>query len=194
MLPDFPAIKAERARRLLRQARANSLQKHGVLPQLASIHQPEGDAVHLTDVHGDTAMTSYEQSRSGFDVHADELPKLDDAAWLLKLEAMTDTFADGQMKLLIKRLEEVTASTGNIVSADGQPLSERHVLQMFDKMVLDFDGDDIAPGYAFLTSPEMGKRLAEMQVSDDFKQEHAQILDRQRIDWRLREADRKLVD
>lgn len=194
MLPDFPRIKSERADRLMKRAHTESRAKHAILPKLSTVMQPEGDAVNLTDVEGRTAMSGYEQFRSKLEVTLDELPKLDDEAWFEKFTRMTDELADEEMKLLIHRMNEVTTEAGNVVDAKGQALSEDHLLQIIDRVQLDFEDGRLSPDFALLTSPEMGKRLSELSVSDSFKERHARIIERQFSDWRLRQADRKLVD
>ncbi len=194
MLSDFPTIKAERIAQLLKRARTASRARHTVLPNLRAMMQPEGDAVHFTDVEGQTAMSGYEHFQSGIQVTLAELPELDDAAWYKKIKTMTDDMADEEMKLLLRRMGEVTSETGNVVRTKGEPLSEEHLLQIFDKVQLDFVGGQVSPDFTFLTTPQMGKRLAEMENSDSFKEGYARIIARQFIDWRFRQADRKLVD
>lgn len=156
--------------------------------------QHEGDAVHLEDIDGNVAMSNYEEMTSALEIHKSDIPNLFDDLWTERLTTMTDRFATQQMEQMIRTLDRVTAQTGNVINAQGAPVSEDLLLNIFDTAVLDFENGEISPDFCLLTSQKTSEKFASLELTDDFKRKHRAIIDRQYIDWRLREADRKLVD
>jgi hypothetical protein len=194
MLPDFPRLKAERFRWLQRAAYKRSLGKHPILPQMRFFKQHEGDQAQLFDVDGNEAMSGYEKFESRMEIQASELPGLDNEHWLRKLEKMTDDFAASQMKLLLKRVEEAATSAGNVIAAEGGELTEDLIFKVFEKIDFDFEGDRVAPGFAFVAAPGMAERLASLKETEEYKRKHEQLIEQKRVSFRLRQAARKLVD
>lgn len=168
--------------------------KHPALPELRFYKQHEGDKVNLQDIEGNETMSGYEKFESGLEVQMTELYNYDDKRWLVELEKMTDEFANSQMKLLLQKVGEAAESSGNVIDGGGNQLDDEHLLRVFEKVQLDFEGDEIAPGYAFIVAPGIANRLAELGKSEDFQKKYERIVENQRIAFRLRQADRKLVD
>jgi hypothetical protein len=194
MLPDFPSLKSRRHERLINLAQDISQHNHPILPELARRTQHEGEGVLMNDIDNDVAMSEYELFQAEFTIRADELPGLTNDKWVTKLRELTDHFASEQMKLLLRRVEESTQKTGNVIKSSEADISVDAILDMLERVTLDFEGNDLSPGYSFLTSPEQGKRLAQLEPTPEQEERHKAILARQRIEWRLREANRKLVD
>ncbi len=193
MLPDFPQVKELRGNMLMRAAYARALQEHGILLQMRHLQIPEGRDFRAVAIGGDVETSGFH--KIGFELSAkvEELPSMDDAAWLERLyEQITKPVVDEQEKLLIRRLDEVTAATGQVVTAKERPLHEV-LLASIEMLPGHFDsrGEPVMP--TLLVGKEMMEKFMTMETPDDFDERQREIIERKRIEWRLEQADRALV-
>jgi hypothetical protein len=86
---------------------------------------------------------------------------------------------------------------GQVVDAQGKPLDAELIFQVIESVQIDFDDDGNQHSFSFAVGPELYARLqAELQkIADDpvLKQRYDEIMNRKRMEWRDREAARKLV-
>lgn len=193
MLPDFPSLKARRFDVLLQVAQRLVARDYPVLDQVGVQVQHEGATWEAQDVEGRPAGNGYEKIESSFETEVGELPNLGNDEWIGKLGPMITRQVRQQMELLLQRVSDAAASVGNVVHSTDQ-LSEEAILSLMSKVHLDFDNGELSSGQTMVMSPQQAERFAKWTPSDEFNRRFADIVERQRIDWRLREADRKLVD
>ena len=192
MLPDFPKPKQRREKLLMKRAMRESQARHGVLREISRFVQHEGRGWDSGTVHGDRETIRAKEFSGVMSFHRDEWPALSDDKLVAKYRTAFDPMADQQMDMFLGVIERATTQSGNVVKANGE-LTPEHILQMLDRMELSFS-DDGAQQDSLLMSPAMAEHFQQMEFSDDFLRRHAEIVERKRADWRLRQIDRKLVD
>lgn len=194
MLPDFPTIKKKRHERLLHSANFLSRQLRPPLGQIKTVIQHEGVDMHATSEDGFVQSDGYEKFEESLSLELKDLPCLTDEKWLEILRRITDAFATKQMKQMFCRMDEATESSGNVVSANGKPLSVDLVLEGLEKVEIPFEDGEISPTFQVIAGTDMHAKLTELMGSDEFRKQWDEIIDRKFAEWRAREADRKLVD
>ena len=95
-------------------------------------------------------------------------------------------------------MNQVTASTGNVVDAKGKPLTPDQFLDVMERIEMSFDqnGKPMLP--QIVCGPQMveqmKKILEQIDTEPELKQRHDELLRRKRENWCDRESRRKLVD
>lgn len=99
-------------------------------------------------------------------------------------------------QLMLDVLQETTAKTGNVIEAKGEPFSPTMVLRLLEEMPIDFDEDGNPKLQYFVGSPrdmrDIQDLIDEFEKDEDRKALKA-LLERKKVEWRAREADRVLV-
>jgi hypothetical protein len=114
-----------------------------------------------------------------------------------QLLEFAEQLAKGASVNIYADLEQTTAEVGNVVDAEGQPLSEELILRAFEKMEHTFEPDGMWHPPTILAHPTAIDRLIRNSNSHGsskaFNQALTKILDKKRDDFRRREADRVLA-
>ena len=195
MLPDFPTVKARRFELHKYIAHNLAIKRHGLLSKLQTRAIPEGNDWSGVSIDGHFESGGFEVLSASGDISHDEVPGLDDAQWIRKL--LTDTFiplADQQVDMFLRKLNEVTAATGNVVDASGGEFSEDLILELMEKMPLSFDQQGEPQMPTVLVGEKLFEKIRAMEPSNEFKTRQQQLVNQKRLEWRSDQADRQLVD
>lgn len=198
MLPTFPKIERFSREVLLRHIEALAAQYSPLLGKIQKHIQFEGE--HAKILRHDKSVGDTPFNRISIEIRFEresikdfmevQLPKkLDELARQLAKDASTAMYA---------RLEEGIDSVGNVVNAKGQPLNEKLLLELLDKMEHTFSADGTWKPPTLFAHPDALKGLVQnkeagMAGSDDFNQSLEKILEKKRNEFRRREADRILA-
>jgi len=107
-----------------------------------------------------------------------------------------ESMASGQMQMLIDTLNQATEKTGNKVDGKGKPISFDLILETLEKIEIAFDRDGNPEMPTMMVHPDMRARLEALDKDpgkSDFEKEQKKLIDRKRLEWRAREANRTLV-
>lgn len=107
-----------------------------------------------------------------------------------------EAMASDKEKLMLDLMEVTTEKTGNIVDGRGKPLSHEMILEVFEKIQIDFDDNGVAKMPTIVASPAMEKKFEELfkgPQAAEFQKKFDALMDRKKAEWRAREADRVLV-
>ena len=152
----------------------------------------------VTDATGDTEESNYELLSGALEVNHQDLIERGPIALMEGLEKMAEDFSGQHSKMLFERMKQSTAKTGNVVDAGGQAINPNLLLQMLEKIEIDFreDGQPRLP--TLVISPEHYERLKEKMLewekNEHYKRRFDELIERKRQEWRDRESHRKLVD
>lgn len=95
-------------------------------------------------------------------------------------------------------IQQAVEAVGNSFDAKGQKLSPDMVLQMWERMQLSFDSNGEWQRPTIVVHPDLGERaraiLRAIDEEPELRARRDKIVNRQRDEWRVREASRKLVD
>lgn len=109
---------------------------------------------------------------------------------------VAEAMANDQEKMFFDTLRQATEKTGNIVSGDGQPLSHQKILEVLETIEIDFDAEGNPRMPTMMVSPAMAPRIQELMndpAAKEFEKKQKEIIERKRLEWRDREANRTLV-
>lgn len=89
-------------------------------------------------------------------------------------------------------MDEITNATGNVVRADGQPISWDLISDMLEKMPLDFDeqGNPLMP--TMYASPEGAAQAREMTPTPEQQLRRSEIIERKRAEFYAQKRTRRL--
>ncbi len=122
----------------------------------------------------------------------------DDPTRIMKhLDQMANDIAQAQMKAFFEQLGKMCAETGQTFDCGGQVLTAESLFQMMENMFINFDEDGKAHELTFVFGPQMAGRVKEilesLETDPDLKKQHDELMERKRMQWRDKEASRKLV-
>lgn len=109
---------------------------------------------------------------------------------------MVESMANDHEKMFLEVMQQATEKTGNVVDGRGKPFSLEMFLEVLEKIQIDFDADGNPRMPTLTISPPMEakiKKLINDQGNSGFENKQKEIIDRKRIEWRDREANRTLV-
>lgn len=109
---------------------------------------------------------------------------------------VAEAMANDHEKMFFETMHQVTEKTGNVVDGGGKPLSHESILKVLETIQIDFDSDGNPRMPTMMISPAMEPRLKELindPASKEFEKKQKEIIDRKRLEWRDREANRTLV-
>jgi hypothetical protein len=193
-LPDFKRTKMRRKRALWRILHAKWRYGDHLLSKLRTFRQPDAVA----------GMVSGEEERVTFNdrlgavlrISMDELPDLDNDRYVDKIMEMAGEFRKQAHIQFFKTVDALTEKYGMVVKGQGRPLREQF-LEGIGRIQVEFD--ESGPIFPTLCMhPDMADQFkAEMAVAEsdpDYRQRFDEIVARKYVEWRDREANRRLVD
>jgi len=109
---------------------------------------------------------------------------------------VAEAMASDHEKMFFEVMRETTKKTGNVVDGGGQPLSHEMILEVLETIQIDFDADGNPRMPTMMISPAMEPRIKELiddPAAKNFEKEQQKIIEKKRLEWRDREANRTLV-
>ena len=166
--------------------RSNFTQHEGLTHRYKQL-RPEGKIVE----------EGFEVLSTEFVISVDEIPTLTGSNLEKKLDGIAEKARGAQAASFYKTIGDAYDQVGSSLDAGGKSLSPEHLLEMMDRVEMEFDKTG-KPTTALVFHPEMMEtftRVAE-QIENDPELKHRAnaILDRQRAAWVARQSNRKLVD
>ena len=158
----------------------------------------EGDRLGVTDATGETEEYNYELVSGVLEVEDQDLIDRGPVSLLEGLQKMVEELSSQQSKLILERLNNVTAKTGNTVDAGGRKINPDLLLKALEKIEMRFteDGQPVLP--TLVVHPDQYKRLIEKlpewEKDKRYNRNFNELIKKKRQEWHDRESHRKLVD
>jgi hypothetical protein len=118
----------------------------------------------------------------------ERMARMDDAAREMAGQISTHAFAT---------INEAVDKVGNVVDGRGKPLSPEVVLEVLEKIQMDFDNDGNPKELTVVIPPALTERAKEtmekLKQDPELGRRYQEIIDKKRMEWRDRETARKLV-
>ena len=154
--------------------------------------------MRYSDVDGTMhRMTYSHRVESSFIISRDELPDLDDAHYAEKIGQLGNELAEGKTKIFFKKLDETLESAGRVIDGAGKSLEEQF-LEALSSVEVEFDSEGRPQPPTIIANPAMADKLQKaaqrVQTDPALRRRVEEIMTRKYLEWRDREADRKLVD
>lgn len=113
------------------------------------------------------------------------------------MEDLSTQLADAQSKMLLDVVSDAAQSVGNTVNAGGSPPSPEILLEMIEKIQIDFEGE-IPNLPTVVCSPGSIEKFKlayeQMMTAEPYKSNYEALIQAKKRDFDEREASRKLVD
>jgi DNA-binding transcriptional regulator of glucitol operon len=197
MLPDLPKLKRDIRKRLDLYLRRQINARHGVFCEAPKHIIQEGDRMRIAREDGTIDESNLEQASAEMSLRAEEIPHMTIKERMAKLDDVADEIVRQQLKHLFQTVKDVCDKTGQSVDARGKTLDADVVLAIIEKMQLDFDDMGHHKEISVVVPPalteQMKKVLEQIESDPVLRKRYEDIVMRKRIEWRDREASRKLV-
>lgn len=197
MLPDFPDIKRLLGRKVAASIRAE-IDDAPLLADIARHIIHEGDRYTTVREDGSSETRTFQQSTATAEISAEEIRTSGLVAVHRARGRLVEQLRESASRMLIDAVHRATEEVGNVVQGGGRPLSAELILEMLETMELAFAPDGTWEWPTFVGPPGMRDRAAsEMERLANEPELNARfeaLIERKREKWRVREANRKLVD
>lgn len=199
MLPDFVRVKDRRARRFASAVRREMEKLTPLLNHVRTVQQHEGRRLQYQMVDGTWDTVAYENKiSSALRIELDRIAQLGPAGYRAKAQEVAQELAPQAMRHFFGMVERFCSEAGTTVDAAGKPFDPMMLLDALEKVELDFD-DQGRPELPTLVAnpkdaPALARKMAEAERSPEFRRRWNEVMTRKLVEWRDREADRKLVD
>lgn len=198
MLPDLPKLKADIAQlfHIIFMSRVNAYMGFvGEVPRCIikegrnSVIQRPDDSIDETTLKATSAQFTFKN---------EEIPRLSLEQRIARLDDAAREMAKQISSIAFATINEAVDNVGNVVDAKGKPFNAETFFEVLETIQLDFEEDGIKHKELHLVMPPgMAARVKETmeQIDHDVElsRRHKEIIDKKRVEWRAREAARKLV-
>jgi hypothetical protein len=195
-LPDFKRVKAERKRALLYLVQLRT-RGDRILREIRRFLQHEGGQAVYGMVTGEESQGSVNRLESVLTLKKDELPTLSNDGYVEKFMAMADEFTKQMYVQLFKTVGDMADKHGMTIEGQGRSLPEQFI-EANERVQFDFDEFGEAQLPTLYMHPDLFERFkSEMAASEtdpDYRRRLDEIRVQKYVEWRDREADRRLVD
>lgn len=197
MLPDLPELKRDMNSLVsdyLRSEVRRRMPGIGEAPQHL-IH--EGERTRIIRSDGSTEESQLKQASAELVVRFDEAAEMSVQARTAKLDEIAESMARQMSQHAFASISATLDATGQVVDNAGRPLNADTILATLEKLQMDFDEYGKPNGLTIVVGPEIverAKREFQRLMSDPaLRQRYDALIQRKWMDWRDREAARKLV-
>jgi len=197
MLPDFQKVKEKLEKKFIKELELK-IEKNPLLSEIKTQRIYEGSTLATRTIDGFENVNPLQEVQSFFEISNEELMEKGPIAIFDKLDRIASDFISQRTKSLFSRLDEAIEKTGNVVDGEGKPLSPELILQVLEKMAIDFDenGNPIMP--ALVVHPDQLEKMKKnpelWQINPEFEKQLKKTIEKKRCEWIDRKNSRKLVD
>lgn len=197
MLPDFPEIKGKLLDLFLFGIKY-ILHQNAPMVALTPKHIiHEGNKTILIREETEIVDIPIKKFSSELKFDIKELESLSLKSVFERFQKMALDFATDQEKYLIETLNKELEKVGNVINNKGQPLDPDLFLKLIEKIQLDFNPDG-TPKFPFIFASEKLmnklKEIFKLLSKEPYKSKFEGILEKKRLEYHVRESNRKLVD
>ena len=197
MLPDLPSLKQDLRKILDRYLHDQVNTRLGVFNESPRQFIHEGNRLRVIRANGTIEDSSLQASSAEMTIKYDEIPHLTLQDRIIKLNEMADEMANQISGYLFKSLNDTLEAAGQSISHKGRPLDADALFALLEKIHIDFDETGKHHPLSLIIPPQLmdkAKLVIEQIESDpELQKRHKELMERKRMEWRDREANRKLV-
>ena len=193
MLPTFPKIVAHRRQENMSFVKRRIGDYSPIQREIRAHIQHEGREAQIVRQDDDPDPTTFIEASAQVSVKRDQLSNFGLREVASVYDDVARQFAEQQSEMLANMLSEVTAKTGNVVDGAGGKLSAEMILKVYETMELSFSPDGAWQAPVFWGGSRASASFADIMSDPQFQQQLTLLVDRKRIEFRRREADRVLA-
>ncbi|MEW6095401.1 MAG: hypothetical protein AB1567_02585 [bacterium] len=196
MLPDFPNLKRKLQKLLIyRMKRIHSAS----MPSFYAVPKRvfEGNRLIVVWEDGSSEELKIKEDKAKIDLNLQEVETITPDIILDKIDAAAKEIAMQQSKRFFEQIDKAVNKVGNVIDVKGRSLCIDDYFQLLEKIWIDFDenGEPILPTSVpnEKTLKSISKVLSQLKTDPECKKRYAEIIERKKEEWRVRESNRKLV-
>jgi hypothetical protein len=197
MLPDLPKLKLELQSIFHLYLRNQINLRLGVFNQSPRHIIHEGKEMRTSRADGSVVETELKSASTEMTIKHEEIPTLSFDERVRRLNLLAEDMARQMSEHFFGTLKDDLEKSGQVVDRKGKPLDAEAIFEMIEKIQFDFDGVDETHNISIVIPPNLQQRMKEvmMQIETDpsLRKRHDEIMAKKRMEWRDREAARKLV-
>lgn len=197
MLPDLPELKKEIQAEISRYLHEAVNKRLGVFREVPRHTVHEGEGMRISRADGSTRDSRMKAASAEMTMNYVDIPNLTAQDRREQLDGMADQMAKQISELLFGGMNEEIEEAGQVVNAGGRPLTAEVFFEVLEKLEVDFDEAGNPKGLQLVVGPGLLPRIRELaeQAERDpaIRKRHSEIMQKKWLEWRDREAARKLV-
>ena len=198
MLPDFPKQKSQMNRLFELQVEIVRSTSSPLLSQAHVSIRHEGHRLRLHREDGTIEDTTPHEFSGEVSFATEELKEMPFEAVLHEAANMGRNLAKQQAQAMYGDIADVAKEAGTQLDAGGRPFHPEIMLELFEKMLIEFDQDGNPQMPALVVHPKLAEvikqKAPEWEADPCLKARWDQTIRRKKEEWRAREARRRLVD
>jgi len=197
MLPDFPKIKRNIQEKMIRYLQ-DRVRQDPLLSQIKHEHHFEGNRMSTKTENGVQESSGYKEISGGLQIKKEDIITKGPGAFTENIQKMAEDIQRQQVKFVLNDIKEITDKTGHVVNGKGQPITFELIMEMYEKIWIDFD-DHGNPYFPTLCLPpviaaKVKDKWKEWISNPEYRKKFNEIIEQKRKEWNDRESHRKLVD
>ena len=192
MLLDWPAEKQELQEHLKRAIRWQMLASAPVVARIPHVTLQEGRKLVFVYPDGSRKEVELTAHEASWEVERDELIRGGGKHLLQAVESLGGAMAKDVETAFFRTLREASEKTGAMFRGETAQDLAAASLRALKSMDIEFD-EDGRPEVLMVVSPEMIKRLAELE-NPKMRKRVDSVLEKKRDEWLRRESRRRLAD
>jgi hypothetical protein len=197
MLPDLPRLKEDVQKVIDRYLQFQVNSRLGIFGEAPKHIIQEGNRMRMIRADGSVDESEFKHASAEISLTLDEIPTLTVQARIEKLNDIAEQMAGQVSRLLFGTLNEVLDKAGQVVDQKGRPLDAESVFNVLENMHLEFDETGKHKGLSIVVPPALAPKaervMAQIDADPALRKRHEEIMNRKWMEWRDREASRKLV-
>jgi hypothetical protein len=198
VLPDLPKLKSEISG-LFHTIFENRLNAYlGFVGEVPRCFIKEGSNPVTIRPDASRDETKLQPASAVTNFKVDEIPSLSVEQRIARLDVAARDMASQISSHAFATINEAVDKVGNVVDAKGKPFNADAFFEVLEKIQIDFEEDGVKhKELTVVFPPQMTQKvretIAEIDNNPELKQRHKEIIEKKRMEWRAREAARKLV-
>lgn len=197
MLPDLRSVKFDLQLVHMDMISKLSRKLTGILSVIPRHVINEGGSMRTLRADGSEEESSMNSVQAELVIDINSVPTMTPDQRYSHLEKLASDMAQGMSRRLYESLGDSLDKAGQTVSADGKGFSPELILQLLEKMELDFDGNGEIKNLCITLAPSQREQFITaqrlLQTDPVLRAKHEKLIAKKKESWRDREASRKLV-
>jgi hypothetical protein len=197
MLPDLPSLKRDIKKVLDAYLQKQMNLRTGFIAELPKHVFHEGSRMRVVQADGSVDESDLKQVSAEMSLNLKDVPQLTLQQRISKLNEIAEQMASQISKHMFGTLNEVLGKAGQAVNHHGKPLDAEAIFSALESIQMDFDESGKHHELIMVMPPALASKAVKVfeQIDSDpvLRKRHEEIMTRKRMEWRDREASRKLV-
>ena len=197
MLPDFPSIK-KRIQEVITQNFQDQIRQEPFLSQFKVRHVFEGNKMSIKTENGELDQIDYRKIYSGLPIDRKDVIARGPIVFNESIQNIAEDMIRQEVRIIFDKVDEITEKTGKVINGKGRPFTHDLLLELLEKIQIDFDDDGNPYMPALVVSPDtflkLKEKLPEWEANPEYKKKFEEIISKKRREWHDRESHRILVD